>query len=226
MKKERPSEAERRAVSPRQPNIGKAVTSMKGSMNTTTTEADKICKHTIPPAKRKSEELYRRYEFNGQSMQKLTGSLRDTEQLGAAEKRRMWYSRNKQRRNAFAVNGSNYNTTHDITYAKKPPSIKSSIIVKGSVNAVTKQHADGSYHCATPLDRNTIEELVMQDNLFYCETPGEYRGSSVRLQQTKRLVNWSATSICTGNDISCALASTAISGDAVEGGGARISILI
>ena len=32
------------------------------------------------------------------------------------------------------------------------------------------------------------------------------------------LLIWSATSICTGDDIHCASAATAISGDAVEGG--------
>ena len=34
-----------------------------------------------------------------------------------------------------------------------------------------------------------------------------------------QLLNWSATFVCTGSDIICDHASTAISGDAVEGGG-------
>ena len=48
------------------------------------------------------------------------------------------------------------------------------------------------------------------------ETPGECRVSD-GFSKPKLLI-WSATSNCTGDDIHCASAATAISGDAVEGG--------
>ena len=46
----------------------------------------------VPPAKRQSEELYRIYKSDTQSMQQLVEFLRDTEQLGVAETGRSEYT--------------------------------------------------------------------------------------------------------------------------------------
>ena len=90
-------------------------------------------------------------------------------------------------------------------------------------------------HCATSLrdekedkTKQSVDavEFNMHDHNY--TTTVRHQGSvgvSDGFSKPKLLI-WSATSNCTGDDIHCASAATAISGDAVEGGGARISTLI
>ena len=146
-------------------------------MITNNTTTDKGYKYTIPPAKRLSEELYRVYKFNVQTMQKLIGFLRDTEQLGVAEKRRVWIGTKEQRGDAFAVNGLNYNTTHNTTDVRGPPSVRPSAIDTDSVNATIGGYDYENYLCAIPLIRKALCEFILHGNQLYSETPGERRGN-------------------------------------------------
>ena len=139
----------------------------------------------------------------------------------------MWYHRKVQRENTFAVHASNCNVSNDTTNVKPSSYIKSSNIVKGKANVITRRSIDEDYHCATPMTRRGADELIAHDHKFYSQTLGECRGRFARFQQATKFLSDSATVLCTGNEIICDHASTVISGDVADGrGGARISILI
>ena len=129
-------------------------------------------------------------------------------------------------------------TLHYTTNVGRLPSIRPSIVGEAIVNAITRASSIAEkYHCAISLNRRAIDELVMDD--YELHTPVDcwrHASSKVKRHDTTRhlgsvgdfegfrqpqLLHWSATSCCTGRDISCASAATATSGDAVEGGGYR-----
>ena len=75
--------------------------------------ADKNYNYHFPPARRQPEELYRTNMFNELSMQQLAGSLRDTEQLGVAEKRRDRYCGRRQEESCSPLKRIQRQLQHD-----------------------------------------------------------------------------------------------------------------
>ena len=100
-------------------------------------------------------------------------------------------------------------------------------ILNGKNGKIVNRCVKENNHCAASLRRKADGELVMHDYRIHNTTTVNCSGGvgdAYGFSKPKLLI-WSATSICTGDDIHCASAATAISGDAVEGG-ARISTII
>ena len=89
----------------------------------------------------------------------------------------------------------------------------------GKYGKIVKRCVGESNHCAASLRGKAEGELIMHDYRIHNKTTVKRSGSVGDVHGFSKpiLLIWSATSICTGDDIHCSSAATVISSDAVEG---------